>query len=81
MIFQVGHCFSNGSRTTVVRRWNFLTVFQIDVQVIIIDLVRTSSGSRQHGDEKSGSTVLFLSHLVGVDSELSALFEKQEKHR
>ena len=70
VIFLVGHFLSKGSRTTVVQRRNFLTVFQIHVQVIIIDLVRTSSGSRQHGDEKSGSTVLFLSHFVGVDYQL-----------
>ena len=50
--------------------------FSLDVYEIIIDLTETSSGSRRHGATKSGSTVLFLSHSVGLDYELSALFEK-----
>ena len=47
-----------------------MTVFQIDVYEILIDLPETSSGYTRHGDEKSGSTVLFLLHSVGVDYEL-----------
>ena len=50
--------------------------FSLDVYEILIDLTETSSRSRRHGAEKSGSTVLFISHFVGVDYELSALFEK-----
>ena len=50
--------------------------FSLDVYEIIIDLTETSSRSRQHGAKKSGSTVLFISHFIGVDYELSALFEK-----
>ena len=50
--------------------------FSLDVYEIIIDLPETSSGSRRHGAKKSGSTVLLMSHFVGVDYELSALFEK-----
>ena len=56
--------------------WQF---FQIDVQVIIIDLIWTSSHYTYHGDEKSGSTVLFLFHFVGLDlwvSDLSGLHRK-----
>jgi hypothetical protein len=53
-----------------------LCFFKIHVYEIIIDLTETSSGSTYHGDEKSGSTVLFLLHSIGVDYELSAPFEK-----
>ena len=52
--------------------------FSLDVYEIIIDLTETSSRSRQHCAKKSGSTVLFISHFIGVDYELSALFENQE---
>ena len=48
----------------------------LDVYEILIDLTETSSGSRQHGAEKSGSTALFMFHSIGVDYESSALFEK-----
>ena len=48
----------------------------LDVYEVIIDLSETSSGSRRHGAKKSGSTVLFMSRFIGVDYELSALFEK-----
>ena len=34
---------------------------------IIIDLPETPSGYRWHGDEKSGSTVLFILHFVHFD--------------
>ena len=43
--------------------------FSLDDYEIIIDLTETSSGSRRHGAEKSGSTVLFMSHFIGVDYE------------
>ena len=59
-----------------------VTVFdQIHVRVIIRDCARTSSGSRRHSDEKSGSTVLLRVHFIGVDSELGALFEKQKNRQ
>jgi hypothetical protein len=50
--------------------------FSLDVYEIIIDLTEASGRSRRHGAKKSGSTVLFILHSVGVDYELSALFEK-----
>ena len=50
--------------------------FSLDVYEIIIDLTEAPEHSRQHGAEKSGSRLLFISHSVGVDYELSALFEK-----
>ena len=55
---------------------NILCFFKIDVYEIISDLTEASSGSRRHGAEKSGSTVLLRDHSIGVDYELSALFEK-----
>ena len=45
----------------------FSVFFKIDVYEIIIDLTETFSRYTYHGDEKSGSTVLFISHFVGVD--------------
>ena len=52
--------------------------FSLDVYEVIIDLPETSSRSRRHGAKKSGSTVLFLFQFIGVDYELTALFEKQK---
>ena len=43
--------------------------FSLDVYEIIIDLTEAPGRSRRHGAEKSGSTVLFLFHFVGVDCE------------
>ena len=50
--------------------------FPLDVYEIIIDFTATFGGSRRHGAKQSGSRVLFISRFVGVDYELSALFEK-----
>ena len=44
--------------------------FKIHVYEIIIDLTGTSSHHTRHGDEKSGSTVLFLLHFIGLDYQL-----------
>ena len=66
--------FSNGSCHSW--RQQILCFFKIHVYEIIIDLTGTSSHHTYHGDEKSGSTVLFILHFIGVDYELSALFEK-----
>ena len=55
---------------------NILCFFKIYVYEIIIDLTEAPGRSRRHGAEKSGSTVLFLFHFIGVDYELSAVFEK-----
>ena len=44
--------------------------FKIDVYEILIDLTETSSRYTYHGDEKSGSTLLFIFHFIGVDYEL-----------
>ena len=46
------------------------------VYEIIIDLTEASSCSRRHGAEKSGSTVLFIFHFVGVDYELKCTVRK-----
>ena len=40
--------------------------FKIDAYEIIRDLTETSSGSRFHSAEKSGSGVLFIFHFIGV---------------
>ena len=45
-------------------------IFKFGVYEIIIDLTQTSSRYTYHGDEQSGSTVLFLLHSIGVDYEL-----------
>ena len=50
--------------------------FSLDVYEIIIELTETSSHHTRDGDETSGSGVLFILHFIGVDYELSALFEK-----
>ena len=50
--------------------------FSLDVYEIIIDLTEAPGRSRRHGAEKSGSTVLVRVHFIGLDYELSALFEK-----
>ena len=70
--------FSNGSRTTLetTARDSLRLFFKIHLYEIIIDLTEAPGRSRQHGAKKSGSTVLFLFHFIGVDDELSALFEK-----
>ena len=60
--------FINGFQMVAVTvDGNILRFFKIDVYEIIIDLPDTSSGSRFHGDEKSGSGVLFILHFIGVD--------------
>ena len=60
-----------GSRHNVRRRIidSFL-FFKIHVYEIIIDLTGTSSHHTRQSDEKSGSTVLFILHLVGLDYQL-----------
>ena len=59
--------FSNGSRHMVAGN-RFSLFFKIEVYEIVIDLPETSSRYTRHGDETSGSTVLFMSFFVGVDS-------------
>ena len=49
------------------RRRQIPCFFQIDVYAIISDLTGTSSHHMRHGDEKSGSTVLFIFDSIGVD--------------
>ena len=46
---------------------NILCFFKIYVYEIISHLPETSSGSRFHGHEKSGSGVLFIYPFIGVD--------------
>ena len=50
--------------------------YSLHVFEIIIDLTEAPGRSRRHGAEKSGSGVLLRVHFIGVDYELSALFEK-----
>ena len=60
--------FSNGGRQRC--RQQILCFFKIDVYEITSHLPETSSGYTRHGDEKSGSGVLFILHSVGVDEHL-----------
>ena len=47
--------------------------------VNFIDLPETPSGYSWHGAEKSGSTVLFILHLVGLDSHFTSKVRKVRK--
>ena len=70
------HCIWYSRHNVRRRIIDCFLFFKIDLYEIVIDLTETSSHHTRHGDEKSGSTVLFILHFIGVDYELSALFEK-----